>query len=191
MANWEKAIGYPNYLVSDEGEIKKIESDGTLSDVEKRFDDFGFQVVNLTRPSGIVVEETVARLVAELFTPTHIHELNPPPGSWNPYTESGISHIDGDLTNNNIRNLKWVDTRENPDRPIRQNYILNRKNAEPVSMRRGKQGKAVICENIETGEQIRFETQDAAEAYLGVKNISPVLSGKQKSAAGYKIWRDE
>ena len=72
MANWEKAIGYPDYLVSDEGEIKKIESDGTLSDVEKRFDKFGFQVVDLVKPSGIKAEVVVARLVAELFTPLYI-----------------------------------------------------------------------------------------------------------------------
>lgn len=190
MARWETVLGYPGYIASDEGEIKKIEADGTLSDVPKRFDEFGFQVVDLERPSGIVTEEVVARLIGELFTPTPYGE-NIPEGSWNPYLENAISHLDGDLSNNTISNLKWVETSNNPDIPLRREYVEQRKEREPVTNRRGKQGKAVICENIETGERIRFTTQDEAEAFLGVKNISPVLSGRQKSAAGYYIWRDE
>lgn len=190
MANWERLIDYPDYMASDEGDIKRIEVDGSLSDVPKRFDDFGYQVVDLIRPNGIICEEAIDRLIGELFTPTYIYDDVIPDGAWDRLNETAIAHIDGDLTNNRIENLKWVNVLLDPDESIRKEYISKIKQNEPEKHKRGKKGNAVICENIETGERIRFETQDAAEVYLGVKNISPVLSGKQKTAAGYRIWKE-
>lgn len=183
MAKWEKAIGYPDYLVSDEGEIKKIESDGTLSNVKKRFDKFGFQVVDLIKPSGIKTEVVVARLVAELFTPLYIYEEEIPPDAWNPYTQDAVSHKDGDLGNNHIDNLKWVDALDDPDDELRRVYVKSHTKFKT------KPGKKVYCRNVETGELYEFDSQKEAEEVLGVKNIAQVLNGNRKRAGCYEFWR--
>ena len=191
MAKWEPLLDYPNYMASTDGEIKKIELDGSFSDVLMWIDEFGFQVARLERPSGIITEENVSRLIAETFTPTHYGEVNPPPDAWDRIEETNIKHIDGDITNNSFDNLKWVPSTDTSDDILRRQYISEHEQRELKKDQRGRVGKAVVCENMETGERHRFPTQDEAEDFLGVKNISPVLSGRQKSAAGYKIWRDE
>lgn len=193
MARWELIDGYPDYMVSDEGDVAKIMLDGSVIDVPKRFDELGFQVVDLRRPNGVDVEVVVSRAVCEAFTPTHYGEKNPPKGAWDRIEENEIIHLDGDLSNNRFDNLKWVRHGDPRDDKLRNDYILKTQKTEIVrerTERRGRPGNAVVCENVKTGEVLRFETQDEAEAYLGVKNISPVLSGKQKTAAGYRIWKE-
>lgn len=182
MAKWERLIDYPDYMVSDEGDIKRIEADGSLSDVPKEMDDLGYQVVYLKRPSGIVTEETVARLIAETFTDTN---------KWCQLERNNIKHLDGNVLNNRIENLQWVTEDDNTDDKHRQAYISETQGRTLYREARGKKGHPVICENVETGERLRFASQDDAEKYLGVKNISPVISGKQKTAAGYRIWRED
>ena len=52
-----------------------------------------------------------------------------------------------------------------------------------------KRSKPVIAENIETGETFEFSSGKAARAELGVHRsaISQVISGKVKSAKGYRF----
>lgn len=181
MARWETLIDYPNYVASDNGDIKKIEKDGSLTDVPKQFDNLGFQTVYLEKPNGIVTEEVVARIIGELFTPTT---------EWYQLECNNIKHKDGDLSNNCIENLEWVTEDDVSDDHHRQLYILDNKEKNKAT-RKTRKKKPVICKNVKTGVMLRFESQDEAELYLGVKNISPVLSGKQKTAAGYYICEDK
>lgn len=193
MTEWWPVIDYPNYIANSDGEIYEVMPGGELIEVPKKMDDYGFQVVSLRKPSGQIHEEKVGNIIAYLFTECHAFDEEMPEDAWNPIKETMVQHFDGDLTNNAMSNIRWVDRDIDPDSEIRKEYISNlKKEREAVSpSRRGKQGKAVMCENLETGEVLRFETQKEAELYLGVKNITPVLTGKQKSAANHKIWRDE
>lgn len=181
MTRWEPIIGYPNYIASENGDIKRIESDGTLTDVAKQFDKLGFQVVYLEKPNGIMSEEVVARIIGELFTPS---------AEWYQLECNNIKHKDGDLSNNSIDNLEWVTEDDDSDDRYRELYILDNKEKSKAQHKNRKK-KPVICKNVKTGAVLRFESQDEAEMHLGVKNISPVLSGKQKTAAGYYIWEDK
>lgn len=48
----------------------------------------------------------------------------------------------------------------------------------------------IVAENLETGEQMIFSSQNEAAGALGLRqqNISSVLSGKLKKTGGYRFW---
>ena len=153
--------------------------------VPKKMDALGYQVVELRHPSGSVSEENVANIIAFLFTPTHLDDPDPPKDIWDPYSQSVVQHLDGDLTNNNITNLKWVDGQiDDPDEPIRNDYILN-------NVRLKVRGDHEIhCKDCETGEEFVFKSIRDAEERLGVHNVSRVINGSRKRSGKYTFWKE-
>lgn len=96
---WKEIINFPDYQVSDTGEVKSTKywgqfkrknSEGLLS---QRTYKSGYKYVNLYR-NGHMYSVKVHRLVAQAFIP------NP-----NSYTQ--INHKDENKSNNHVSNLEW------------------------------------------------------------------------------------
>jgi hypothetical protein len=91
-----------------------------------------------------------------------------------------VNHIDADKLNNVAANLEWCSRLQNVAHSIAHG-------------RRAIQGNAVVGRCLQTGAEVRFETQIAAERALAGKQTSAihyVVNGKRKSAYGY-AWRLE
>ena len=95
------------YEISDEGEVITLERElqtptakFTLTERKSKGykDKKGYMNFDFRRRGGKVVR--VHRLVAEAFIP-------------NPNNYPQINHIDGDKTNNNVKNLEWCDNSMN------------------------------------------------------------------------------
>ena len=87
---WKEIKDFPNYLISDKGEVYSLYTNKYLS---SKITEYGYLVVNLTH-NGINKSKRVHRLVAEAFIP-------------NPDNLPEINHKDENKLNNNVDNLEW------------------------------------------------------------------------------------
>ena len=166
MSNWKEISHNPNYMISDDGKVRRVGSDKDCS-MRKRN---GYLSVDLYA-DGERKTKRVHRLVAEAFIPN----LN---------NKSEVNHKDGNKLNNNVDNLEWVTTKENirhawANGLMRPSYsMLGRKN--PNSGRKGRPFRIV-----ETGEV--FNTLKECEEAIDGNNrhINDCLRGRQKSHRGY------
>lgn len=105
------------------------------------------------------VKKYVHRLMAEAFVE-------------NPLTKENVDHIDGNKTNNNLNNLRWVTSSENQH---------NRKSARGISWHKGaKKWQAIIGVNGKRKHLGYYDTEEEArQAYLKAKKIyhpsSPIV----------------
>lgn len=90
MAEWKVINNYPQYEVSNEGDIRNIKSGKIL----KLKEHSGYKRVQLYH-NGISKQFLVHRLVALAFIPTSNETLQ-------------INHIDMNRSNNFVDNLEWV-----------------------------------------------------------------------------------
>ena len=86
----------PNYMVSTTGEVMSENKKGLL---KQNTDKNGYKVLTL-HVNGERLYRKVHRLVAMAFIP-------------NPNNLPIVHHIDGDPSNNDVSNLKWVTSKEN------------------------------------------------------------------------------
>ncbi len=92
-----KAIeGFEDYLVTDTGQVYSLKTQKYL---KARKTKKGYMQVDL-RKNGKRYHKYVHRLVAGAFIP-------------NPNDFEDVDHIDFDITNNNVKNLRWLDKFEN------------------------------------------------------------------------------
>lgn len=93
---WKIINDFPNYLVSDLGNIKTRKTNKLRkSSVGKR----GYIVISLRKDNKTYLR-TLHRLVAQAFIP-------------NPDNLLEINHKDGNKVNNELVNLEWVTTKDN------------------------------------------------------------------------------
>lgn len=130
MEQWRPISDLPGYSISNKGRVRR-DSDGHIM---KLGTNNGYQ--------RIVVAKHVHRLVAEAFLP------EPEDG-----TKRWVDHIDGNRSNNNAENLRWVTPSENCLAFGYENRIQNKK--RPV--------KAI---NTVTGEVLEFDSRQAAAEYF-------------------------
>lgn len=109
---WKDVVGYEGYLeVNDEGQIRSTErtvrhrNDSTMRIKPKILssnpDPKGYLKVR-TSVNNKKTSIKVHRAVAEAFID-------------NPENKAQVDHIDGNKTNNSVKNLRWVTNRENYD----------------------------------------------------------------------------
>ena len=96
----------------------------------------------------------VSRLVALAFLP-------------NPGGLPNVIHLDGDLSNNHVSNLKWANAIDTMNEPhIHRKCLLKHPRGEQHPRARG-----VIC--LETGQH--WQTQREAARYFGVRHITSYI----------------
>lgn len=166
MEIWREVEDNPNYMVSNDGRIRRRGRDNDLYVGDSK----GYLFANLYK-DGARSTKRVHRLVAETFIP-------------NPENKPEVNHIDGDKHNNNVDNLEWVTKEENCRHAwdngfVKPSYsMLGKKN--PNGGRKGKPFRIV-----ETGEVFRT-LKDCEEKIDGNnRHISECLNGKQKTHRGY------
>ena len=90
-------LGFPLYAITKNGQIWSFRRNRFLvPKVHRR----GYLFIRLLHESGKWYNRYIHRLVAKMFIPTTNTNLQ-------------VDHIDGDKTNNDYRNLRWVTNREN------------------------------------------------------------------------------
>lgn len=98
---WNRVPGYPDYQVSDVGEVRGFRKNWGRKSVDpvllkQRRDSQGYLYVGLFPPEGKKKYLKVHRIVAMAFIP-------------NPQGLPQVAHNDGDQLNNRLGNLRWTD----------------------------------------------------------------------------------
>lgn len=161
---WKDIIDYPNYQVSNLGNVKSIKTNKIL----KPFSPVGeYLKVSLSK-NGKAKQFFIHRLVATAFIP-------------NPNNLPEVNHIkEFEKTNNKVENLEWCDHSYN------QNYgTRNKRVSEKMSRIKCKKVNQYDLEGnyIKTWNSIK-----EAEKEVGSNHISQCTKGRFKQTKGY-IWR--
>lgn len=162
---------FPGYIVSEFGDVYSVNYNhtGILKKLSPCKNHKGYLQVHLWK-NNKGYSKTVHRLVAEAFLP-NINNL------------PEINHINGDKTDNCVKNLEWISSSDNLLHSYR---VLGRKH------RWGKDNKcSKIILQIKDGSVIA-EFYGANEASRCTKvyfsDIHKCCKGKLKTAGGY-IWK--
>lgn len=163
---WKKIKEFPNYSVSDEGEVRNDLSGRMLTIFNNSS---GYKVVHISSDKS---KKTVRvhRLVAQAFIA-------------NPQKKSCVNHINGNRGDNRVENLEWCTHSENNAHSYR---VLNRQSSHAITAMTVAKFKPVLC--VETNK-IYESIKEAARQTGALKgNISHCLSNKRNTAGGYH-WR--
>lgn len=166
MEEWKEVVCNNNYIVSNTGRIRRINSDKDHSVHYSK----GYQVVDLYE-GGKRKTRRVHRLVAEAFVPKVDGKTE-------------VNHIDGNKENNSFSNLEWVTKQENIQHEWktglgRASYGMQGKK-NPNGGRKPKPFRIV-----ETGEEFRTLRECEKAINGNNRHISECLNGKQKTHRGY------
>lgn len=153
MEIWKPIEELPGYSVSNKGRVRK-DSNG--------------QIMVLSKNGGycrITITKHVHRLVAKAF-------LDDPENK----NQCWVDHIDGNRSNNDVNNLRWVTPSENCLAFGYKSRIENRK-------------RKVKATNIH-GQTIIFESRQAAAEYFGCSD-SEINYGRLYKKGNKKGWSFE
>lgn len=176
--SWRKVIGFNNYSVSDDGQVRN-DLTGKLKNptINKRN---GYYYVDLY-VNNKRTKRPVHRLVAEAFI-------------LNPDGKQTVDHIDGVRTNNRVSNLRWATYSENNSR-FQTNGIRSERVAaiHYVELRKKRGGGHLEWVGID--EVMNFDSINDAAKHFGVTggNISQMLRigtiGRRGKMRGYRFER--
>ena len=159
MTTWKTINGYPNYSVSNEGQVR---NNKTMKVLSPALDSNGYSFVILYK-DGEKWHGYLHRLVATAFIP-------------NLYNLPEVNHKNGNKTNNHEKNLEWCTHAENVNHSLR---LL-------AQVRRVGGKKAVLC--VETGEIFPSIASAAKAVGRSSTAIRKCVYGWTKTCAGLH-WR--
>jgi hypothetical protein len=158
---WKEIENYPNYFISNDGQLKKIYKNGVELIKSSYVHRNKYKRVNMSNKDGVKYF-SLHRLVALAFIE-------------NPLNKEDVNHIDGDKLNNNVNNLEWVTRKENIkhswDMGLQQNMLDAHR-------------KIVI--NIENGIFYNSCTEAAKFYDIPQAKLSHMLIGKIKNKTNLK-----
>ena len=159
METYKKIID--KYAVSNLGNVMNAKTGRIL---KPTLDRYGYYYVCLSVNNKRQYKK-IHRLVASAFID-------------NPEGKQCIDHIDGNRTNNNAENLRWVTPKENTNNPITLQNIKN--NCIPPTPIK----KEVLCVST---NKVFESTVDAGKYYnLDSSSIGKCCRGERKLCGGYE-----
>lgn len=168
---WKIISDFPNYKVSDSGEVFSIKR-GIL--LKPSISKFGYARVTLYKDNGEKHKIMVHRLVAKAFIP-------------NPNELEQVNHINENKLDNTVSNLEWCTSSYNVNFGSRNGVVSEKLR----KIKNETTAKPINQINIETNEIVRTWTSiREIERELGIphSNIYACCTGKRKTRNGYK-WR--
>ena len=169
MIKWKMIEGYPDYEISDNGQVKSLKF-GKTKILKQSINSSGYQQIYLYR-SGERKNYGVHRLVIKAFS--------------GPCSEGKeCNHIDGIKSNNCVENLEWITSVENIQHALK------------TGLKIANCGNGIIPEKsvqqfTKNGDFIaKYKSQAEAKrkTKISQSNISCCCNGKLKSAGDF-IWR--
>ena len=162
---WKDIKGFEGfYKISNTGKVRSLPRNGTKKDgsILKPSTYTGYAIVSLQK-NGETSYKRVHTLVAEAFIP-------------NPDNKREVNHIDGNKTNNNVKNLEWCTSSENQLHAI---YVLKRADIKKVKQYT-KDGKFIK----------EWDSISIAGHTLNIDcpTICNCCRNKRKSAGGF-VWK--
>ena len=161
MTTWKIVESNPRYEVSDEGDVRNTRT----GNIKKcRINTSGYHWVSLYEGKDKQKCELVHRLVAIAFLP-------------NPLGLPEVDHIDKDINNNKLSNLRWVDKKTNCEK----SYMP----------KRGKIVITPIAQLTPEGEVVGvYQNQSTAARENGISRscITRVVNKNRKTYKGF-IWK--
>ena len=167
MENWKVINDFPNYEISNFGNIR---NKTTLLKIVPNKQ--GYNIVVLCN-GGIRKTINVHRLVAAAFVP-------------NPENKPCVDHIDGNRANNHADNLRWSTRKQNANNPI----SIERYRKAGIIQKPYKQLQIPV-QQLKDGFLIgSYSSIREAERATGIAHtsISRVIRGTLNTAGGYK-WK--
>lgn len=169
---WKEIDGYPNYMVSNLGNVKSLErvimkSNGKRQTIKETIrkgvkDKDGYLIVTLYNEYHNMKNIKVHRLVAQAFIP-------------NPNNLPEVNHKDEDKTNNNVDNLEFCTTRFNLTYGNRLKKVIKK-----ISKK---------CYQYDLNKKLInvFPSTQEASKLTGIcqSNISACCRGEYKTTHGY------
>lgn len=152
---WKVSDLYPNYEVSDQGEVRNAKTKKLLS-LKKKIRGYVYVHLHQDGKSKVV---TVHRLIASAFIP-------------NPNNLETVNHINYIKDDNRVENLEWM------------SYSENSGNKNPHKIIVGKQIEQLDL-NGNILAEFDSISQAARELHINRGSINQVCLGKLKTAGGY------
>lgn len=170
METWKPINGYPNYEVSDLGNVRSLNwrNKGETQKLYLKKHNKGYRQVELTNEDGKKMF-LVHRLVASAFIP-------------NPNGYPQVNHIDANRANNNACNLEWCTQSQN------MSYAYSLPQNKGIVRRGKRRGETVLQLDLD-GNIIRFWKDVRTikvETGMSDWSIAECCRGKRKTAYGYK-----
>lgn len=164
MEEWKYIKDYPNYMISNQGNVKSLKY-GKEKKLNPTKDKYGYLRINLCK-DGKYKMYSVHRLVANAFIS-------------NTDNKPCIDHINTDKTDNRIENLRWVTNKENSNNPITIKKWKGENNYKTKPLLQFDKNMNFVR---------KWECIADIERKLGFKhtNISNCCLGIRKTASGYK-----
>ena len=170
MEEWRKIDEFPNYSVSNFGNIMNVKTNKMLKLSNKS----GYYNVSLTNENNYKTIK-VHRLVAISFIE-------------NPEKKTDVNHKDKHKLNNNIANLEWMTRHENNIHRCQGLKITNNKNKSILRLNKDNNEILEIYDSIEDAGTWAFNNEYTKTIHNGRNAIGNCLNGLSKLAYKFK-WK--
>lgn len=184
---WKLIEGLEHHYISNTGRVRSVGAitvckDGRIrhlkdKELKQHPHEFGYMMLHIKENGVKYGEKYVHRLVAKAFVD-------------NPNNKPCVNHIDNNPANNRSDNLEWVTHQENTNWMAAQGRNKRTKKwLEHLHESQKKTYIPVIGRDIETGEEIRFDSINSVrEGGFLPSMVCGCVKGRRKSHHGY-TWK--